>query len=80
MKTSSSDSFSESIQSNENNILYTHQVTVGVLDRFQRHAKDLLEVLLSKGYPFEVDSEDRVTLDNKVRESAAAAVSVRMVE
>ena len=37
-------------------------------------------MLLSKGNPFEEDSEDLVTLDNKVCESAAAAVSVCMVD
>jgi hypothetical protein len=48
--------------------------------RFHRHVKDLTDVLLSKGNSFEEDSEDLVTLDNKVCESAAAAVSVRIVE
>ena len=48
--------------------------------RFQSHARDLTEVLLSKGNPFEEDSTDLVTLDNKVCESAAAAISVRQVE
>ena len=48
--------------------------------RFQRHVKDLIEVLLSKGSPFEEHSEDLVTLDNKVCESVTAAVSVRNFE
>ena len=48
--------------------------------RFQRHVKDLLEVLMSKGNPFEEDSEDLVTLDNQVCESADAARSVHEVE
>ena len=48
--------------------------------RFQRHAKDLMELLLSKGNPFEEDSYDLVTLVNKVCESAAAVVSVHKVE
>eukprot|EP00745_Piridium_sociabile_P034704 TRINITY_DN5991_c0_g1_i13.p1 TRINITY_DN5991_c0_g1~~TRINITY_DN5991_c0_g1_i13.p1 ORF type:complete len:843 (-),score=177.10 TRINITY_DN5991_c0_g1_i13:511-3039(-) len=48
--------------------------------RFQRHAKDLTDVLLSKGNPFEEDSEDLVTLDNNVCESVAAAISVHKVE
>lgn len=48
--------------------------------RFLRHAKDLMEVLLSNGNPFEEHSGDLVTLDNKVCESAAAAVSVHEVE
>ena len=43
---------------------------------FQGHVKDLMEVLLSSGNPFEEHSGDLVTLDSKVCESAAAAVSV----
>ena len=39
-----------------------------------------MEVLLSNGNPFEEHSGDLVTLDNKVCESAAAAVSVHEVE
>ena len=42
-----------------------HEEGCAPQDRFQRHAKDLLEVLLSNGNPFEEDSEDIVTLDNK---------------
>ena len=38
-----------------------------------------MEVLLSSGNPFEEHSGDLVTLDSKVCESAAAAVSVRKV-
>jgi hypothetical protein len=57
-----------------------HEEGCASQDRFQRHAKDLLEVLLSKGNPFEEDSDDLVMLDNKLCESAAAAVSVCMVE
>ncbi|CAL8262918.1 unnamed protein product [Arctogadus glacialis] len=48
--------------------------------RFQRHTKDLMELLLSNGNPFEESSKDLVTLDNKVCESAAAAASVLKVE
>jgi len=47
---------------------------------FQRHVKDLMEVLMSKGNPFEEDSKDLVTLDNQVCESATASLSVREVE
>jgi hypothetical protein len=39
-----------------------------------------MEVLLSNRNPFEEHSGDLVTLDNKVCESAAAAVSVHKVE
>ena len=48
--------------------------------RFQSHAKDLMELLLGKGNPFEEDSYDLVTLVNKVCESVAAVVSVHKVE
>jgi len=48
--------------------------------RFLRHSKDLMEVSLSIGNPFEEHSGDLFTLDNKVRESAAAAVSVHKFE
>ena len=48
--------------------------------RFHRHAKDLSEVFMSKGNPFEEDSENLITLDNKVCESPAAAASVGNVE
>ena len=47
--------------------------------RFQGHVKDLIEVLLSSGNPFEEHSGDLVTLDSRVCESAATAVSVRKV-
>ena len=42
--------------------------------RFQRHVKDLMELLLRRV------GKDLVTLDNKVCESAAAAVSVHQLE
>ena len=48
--------------------------------RFRCHTKDLMELMLSKGNPFEKDGEDLVTLDNKVCESAAAAISVNELE
>lgn len=48
--------------------------------RFQRHTKDPIELLLSNGNPFEESSKDLVNLDNKVCESAAAAASVLKVE
>jgi len=60
--------------------LHHHEEQFASQHRFQRHAKDLTDVLLSKGNPFEEASEDLVTLDNKVCESADAAVSVRKVE
>lgn len=44
--------------------------------QFQHHVKDLTEALLSKRNPFEEDSEDLVTNDNKICESVAAAVRV----
>ena len=37
-------------------------------------------MLFGKVNPFEGNSEDLVTLDNKMCESAAAAVSIHMVE
>ena len=40
----------------------------------------MVEVLLTNGNPFEELSSDLVTLDNKVCESANAAVSVTQVE
>lgn len=48
--------------------------------RFQHHTKDLMELLLSNGNPFEESSKDLVTLDNKVCESAAAAALVLKAE
>ena len=48
--------------------------------RFRRHTKDLVEVLLSNGNPFEESSRDLVTLDNKVCKYQAAAASVIQVE
>jgi hypothetical protein len=48
--------------------------------RFQRHTKDLMELFLSNGNPFEESSKDLVTLDNNLCESAAAAASVLKVE
>ena len=47
--------------------------------RFLCHAKDLMEVLLLNGNPFEEHNGDMVTLENQVYESAAAAVSVNKV-
>ena len=57
-----------------------HEEGIASQDRFQNQAKDLLEVLLTTGNPFEENNEDLVTLDNKVCVSAAATVSVHMVE
>ena len=63
---------------NDDEELPDHEQGCAPQYRFQRRAKDLVEVLLSKGNPS--DSEYLVTLNNKVCESAAAAVSVRMIE
>ena len=49
-------------------------------ERFRRHVKDLTDVLVSKGNPFEESSHELVTLDNKVCVDEAAAGSVRMLE
>lgn len=57
-----------------------HEEGYASQQRFVRHVKDLLEELLSNGNPFEEHSEDLVTLDNKVCESAAATLSVHLVE
>lgn len=48
--------------------------------RFQHHVRDLIDVLLVKVNPFEEDSKDLVTLENKVCQSPAAAISVYKVE
>ena len=48
--------------------------------RFQCHATDLMDVLMSKVNPFEEDSEDLVTLDKQVCEAMAAAISVHQIE
>ena len=47
---------------------------------FNTPLKDIMDVLLSSGNPYEVHSGYLVILDSKVCESAAAAVSVRKVE
>lgn len=57
-----------------------HEEGYASQQRFLRHTKDLMEVLLSNGNPFEEYSGDLVTLDNKVCESSAAATSVSKVE
>ena len=41
---------------------------------------DLMEELLGNGNPFEEHTGDLITLDNKVCESAAAAILVQSVE
>ena len=49
--------------------------------RFKHHTKDFIDVLLIKGNPFEEESKDLlVTLENKVCQSPAAAISVYKVE
>ena len=42
----------------------------------ERNLRDLMEVFMSKGNSFEEDNQYLVTLDNQVRESAAAALSL----
>ncbi|PIK58485.1 hypothetical protein BSL78_04618 [Apostichopus japonicus] len=71
----------EGVNDNEDNEeLPHHEEGHASQHRFQRHVKDLTEVLLSKGSPFEEESNDLVTLNNKVFESSAAAESVHKSE
>ena len=48
--------------------------------RFRHHVRDPLDVLLCRGNPFEENSADLVTLDNKVCIDESAAASVRILE
>ena len=57
-----------------------HHEEGSVPQRFQRHVADLLDVILSRGNPFEENSEELVTLDNKVCDDVSAAVSVQILE
>jgi len=57
-----------------------HEEGYASQQRFQRHVTDLMDVFMSKANPFEEDSEDLVTLEDHVCESAAAAISVLNLE
>ena len=59
---------------NKNEELTHHEEGYASQQRFQLHVTDLIDVLMSKANPFEEDSEDLVTLDDHVCESAAAAI------
>uniref|UniRef100_UPI00358F24FE uncharacterized protein n=1 Tax=Myxine glutinosa TaxID=7769 RepID=UPI00358F24FE len=48
--------------------------------RFRRHVTNLMDVLQSRGNPFEESSAELVTLDNKVCVDKSAATSVRVLE
>lgn len=48
--------------------------------RFKCHVTNLMDVLQSRGNPFEESSADLVTLDNKVCVDKSAATSVRVLE
>ena len=48
--------------------------------RFRRHVTSLMDVLQSRGNPFEETSADLVTLDNRVCVDKSAATSVRVLE
>jgi len=64
----------------EDEELAHHEEGYASQQRFQRHVTDLMDVFMSKANPLEEDSEDLVTLDDHVCESAAAAISVLNLE
>lgn len=57
-----------------------HEEGMASQHRFERHVTDLLDVILSRGNPFEENTTDLVTLDNKVCVDESAAASVRTLE
>jgi len=64
----------------DNEELPHHEEGRASQDRFRHHVADLLYVLPGRGNPFEEDSTDQVTLNNKVCINALAATSVRILE
>ena len=73
--------FTGANDNDDDNELPHHEEGYASQLRFLSHAKNLTEVLLNDGNPFEEHTRDvLVTLDNKMCESADAAISIYRVE
>lgn len=67
-------------QHDEDDPLPHHEEGQSSQDRFRRHVKDLLDVILNRGNPFEERNNELVTLNNRVCLSDSAVESVRQLE